>query len=89
MEALHLGEGGEPGGDLGVALFLGGPHELGVHVRVLVGLAGHSGLEVGQGVTQGQTRSRIGGLGRQVHQVLEGVTGLTVCAVLEEGGHLG
>jgi hypothetical protein len=87
MEALHLGQGLEPGGDFGVAFFAGHPGELGIHVRVLVGFAGHCGFQVGEGITQGQARGRIAGLGGQEHEVLEGVARFAVGAVFEQPGH--
>src|SRR5512137_3090406 len=43
---LRLGERLEPVGDLGEALLAGGLGEARVHVRVLLGLAGHGRLEV-------------------------------------------
>jgi hypothetical protein len=89
VEALDLGEGFEPGGDVGVALLPGGAGEVGVHVRVLVGLAGHRGFEVGEGIAQGHPGGGIAGLGGEEHEVLEGVARLAVGAVAEEVGHVG
>src|SRR5690606_34035584 len=87
VAALGLGEGFEPVGNLVEALVPGGFRHAGVHVGVLVGLAGDGGLEVVGGAANGQAG---GGIAHrlQVFQVAVGVAGLTFGGGAEHGGHV-
>ena len=85
---LGPGQRLEPLGDLVEALVAGGLGEAGVHLGVLVGLAGDGRLEVVVGGADGLAGGGVADLGEEV-EVAEGVAGLALGDRAEEGGDVG
>ena len=88
MGLLGLGEGLEPVGDVAVSLFAGRLGHAGVHLGVLVGLAGHRGGQVLHGVADGQAGGWIAD-DLDVVEVAVGVSGLAFRGVAEVAGDVG
>src|SRR5262249_5888452 len=85
---LRPRQGFEPLGDLIEPFLAGGPGESGVHLGVLVALAGHRGLEVLLSVTDRRAGRRVAGLFEKV-EVPEGVAGLRLGGVAEQAADVG
>ena len=78
----------EPFRDLLETFVAGGPREAGVHLCVLVGLAGHRRLEVVFAGSDGDARGRVADFGEEV-EVTEGVAGLALGDGAEQRRHVG
>jgi hypothetical protein len=88
MRLLGLGEGLEPLRELGEALVARGPRHAGIHLRVLVGLAGDRRLEIRLGLADRLAGGWVADLLQEV-EVPEGVPGLGVGGVLVQAGDVG
>ena len=85
MGTLSLGQGLEPVGDFVEAFFARIAGHAGVHVGVLVGLAGDGGLEVVLGAADRQAGSRVAGF-FEVLEVAVGMAGFAFGGGAEDGG---
>src|SRR5436309_1472861 len=88
VRLLGLGERLEPLGELGEAFVARRLRHARVHLGVLVGLAGHGGLQIFLGLSDRLSGHGIADLLQEV-EVAEGVPGLGVGGVLEEARHVG
>src|SRR6185436_16783690 len=88
VRLLRLGERLEPLRELREALVTRGLRHARVHLRVLVRLAGHRGLEVQLGLADRLAGRRIADLLQEI-EMTEGVPGLRIRRVLEQTGDVG